>query len=163
MDQQQIGALVPILTPLGFFAMVVLLVWFANRKSQARTQARAEVQKKLIDKFDSGRELAEFLGSEGSKRLLETLGEDKHSSRKWVLTMMTVGVVLSAFGIGYLALMWADVDMVYQAVTFLSVGIGFLIAAAVSYRLSKKWGMYKDEEPTPESAPPLGSAGPPGH
>ena len=162
MDQQQIGALIPILTPLGFFAMVVLLVWLGNRKSQARIQARAEVQKRLIDKFDSGRELAEFLGSEGSKRLLEALGEDKHSSRKWVLTMMTVGVVLSAFGIGFLAVMWKEPDLVFPAGIFLSLGIGFLIAAVVSYRLSKKWGMDKDEKQRTEGASPFGGTEPPG-
>ena len=69
-NPEMIGLFVPIFTSLGFFATVVLLVWLANRKSQARIQARAEVQKKLIDKFDSGLELAEFLGSEGSKTLL---------------------------------------------------------------------------------------------
>ena len=160
MNPQVIGVLIPILTSLGFFAMVVLLVWLGNRKSQARIQARAEVQKRLIDKFDSGRELAEFLGSEGSKTLLEALGEDKHSSRKRILTMMTVGAVLSAFGIGFLALMWEDADLVVPAGIFLSLGVGFLIAAAVSHRLSEKWGMYKDQEPTPESGPPLGGAAP---
>ena len=137
--------------------------WLDHRRRQARIETRAEVQKKLLDKFDSGRELAEFLGSEGSKRLLEALGEDKHSSRKRVLTTMTVGVVLSILGLGFLALLWKEPNLVFPGGILLSLGIGFLIAAAVSYRLSKKWDMYKDEEPTPESAPPLGSTTPPGH
>ena len=77
--------------------------------------------------------------------------------------MMTVGVVLSAFGLGFLALIWKEPDFVFPAVIFLSVGIGFLIAAAASYHLSKKWGLYKDQEPAPEGAPPLGGTEPPGH
>ena len=137
--------------------------WLDHRRRQARIETRAEVQKKLLDKFDSGRELAEFLGTEGSKFLLDELGEDWQGPRQRVLAIMTLGAVLSAFGIGFLALIWKEPDIVVPAVIFLSLGIGFLIAAAVSYRLSKKWGMCKDEEPTPESAPPLGSTAPPGH
>ena len=153
-----VAVLVPILTSLGFFAMVILLVWLGYRRSRVRIEARAEVQKKLLDKFDSGRELAEFLGSEGSKRLLEELGEEKHSSRNPVLKTMTAGMVLSSLGIGFLALMWKEPDLAIPAGILLSLGIGFLIAAAVSYRLSKQWGMDKDEKPTPEGGPPLGSA-----
>ena len=147
---------VPTVMFVGFFGTVVSLVWLATRKSQARTQARAEVQKQLINKFDSGRELAEFLGSEGSKFLLDELGKDRQGPRQRVLTTMTVGAVLSAFGIGFLALIWEDPDLVIPAAIFLSLGVGFLIAAAVSHRLSEKWGMYKDQEATPESGPPLG-------
>ena len=37
------------------------------------------------------------------------------------------------------------------------------VTAAASYHLSKKWGLYKDQEPTPEDAQPLGGTDPPGH
>ena len=144
-----------IVVPLGFFTWIVLLVWLDSRRRRARIEARVEVQKKLLDKFDSGRELAEFLESEGSKFLLSELGKDRPDPRKRVLTMMTVGVVLSAFGIGFLALIWKEPNLVFPAGIFLSLGIGVLIAAAASYHLSKKWGMDKDEGPTPESGPPL--------
>ena len=127
--------------PLGFFTMVILLGWFGYRKSRDRIEARVKVQNKLLDKFDSGRELAEFLESEGSKFLLGELGKDWPDQRKRVLTMMAVGVILSAFGTGFLALTWKEPDLFFVAGIFLSLGIGFLIAAAVSYRLSEKWGM----------------------
>ena len=162
MNPNMVAVLVPILTSLGCFTMVVLLVWLASRKSQARTQARAEVQKQLIDKFDSGRELAEFLGSEGSKFLLGELEEGRRDPRQRVLATMKKGAVLSALGIGLLTLIWKESDLVIPGGILLSLGIGFLIAAAASHRLSKKWGMYEDEEPTRESAPPLGGTEPPG-
>ena len=149
--------IVPTVTSVGFFATVVLLVWLASRKSQARTQARAEVQKQLINKFDSGRELAEFLGSEGSKFLLEELGKDRQGPRQRVLSTMAVGVVLSILGLGFLALLWKEPNLVIPGGILLSLGIGFLIAAGVAYRLSKQWGMHNQEKPTPESASPLGS------
>ncbi len=152
---QTLDELSGIVVPLGLWTMVVLLAWLGLRHSRATAETRAEVQKKLLDKFDSGRELAEFLESEGSKFLLSELGKDRPDPRKRVLTMMTVGVVLSAFGIGFLALIWKEPNLVFPAGIFLSLGVGVLIAAAASYHLSKKWGMDKDEGPTPESGPPL--------
>ena len=135
-----------VLVPLGGCAMIVLIVWLGLRSSQAKTKARTEVQTKLLEKFDSGRELAEFLGSEGSKRLLEELGSERASPQERILKSVKAGIVLTALGLGFLGLMVQDQEMIVPAMIILALGVGFLVAAAVSHRLYKNWGLYKNNE-----------------
>ena len=66
--------------PLGSFVMVVFIIWFVTRQKQAKVQARTDLHKHLLDKFGSGNELAEFLESEGGKKMLGELWEEKGES-----------------------------------------------------------------------------------
>ncbi len=142
--------------PFGVFAMVVMIVWLATREKMVRARARTEVQKDLINKFGSGGELAEFLGSEGSRRLLEELGEPKLSAQEKVIRSVKVGVVLSVVGVGFLALMIQESDLMIPGIILLALGVGFLLAAAISYSLSKKMGLIDEATPAAErpSIPP---------
>ena len=69
-------------------------------------------------------------------------------AKEKVLKATTAGVILAVLGLGALFLIpLAGVfGFVYPGVLFLALGLGFLVAAGISYRLSKKWGLIKDEE-----------------
>src|SRR5215469_302771 len=62
-----------LLVPIAFFAMIVLLIFVLGRRRAEEIRARAEFQKQILDKFVSGKEFAEFLGTEGSQRFLAAL------------------------------------------------------------------------------------------
>ena len=147
------GILVPIGPPLGLFALVMFTFWLLIRRSQARTQVRAELHRQLLDKFGSGREFAEFLESKGSQRLLEGLWAQQVNAKERVLRTMGAGVVLTVLGLGALALSWRTEGFVYPAVLCLALGGGFLVSTGISYRLSKKWGLLKDKESSAENEP----------
>jgi len=133
-----------LLVPLGFFALVVMIVWLLIRKNQARTRTRAEFHRQLLEKFSSGREFAEFLEGKGSQRLLEDLWSERLNAKERILRGLGAGVVLTVLGLGILGLSWKTANLLYPAVLFLALGLGFLISTGVSYRLSKKWDLLRD-------------------
>jgi hypothetical protein len=139
-------ALVAILVPLGFFALVVLSIWLLGRNSRAKAQARAEFYRQVLDKFSSGREFGDFLGSRGSERLLEGLWSERLNAKEKIVRGLGTGVVLAVLGLGALALSWKTSGFIYPAVLLLALGIGFLISSGVSYRLSKTWGLLRDDQ-----------------
>jgi uncharacterized membrane protein YedE/YeeE len=128
--------------PIAFFAMIVLIVFVIARRRQAELRARAEFQKQILDKFSSGKEFAEFLGTEGSQRFLETLSSASHSfsSHERTFRGMRGGITLAVLGLGFLLLTALRRGFVVPGVLFLALGAGLLISAAVSYHFSRKWG-----------------------
>jgi hypothetical protein len=96
-----------------------------------------QFQKQVLDKFASGPEFAEFLGSAASQRFLDELGS--RGPKEQILSSMRTGVVLAVLGIGLLGLSLARRGFLVPGVLALALGAGFLIATAISYRLSKQW------------------------
>ncbi len=142
-----------IAVPLGVFTMVVLLVWFGTREKQAKVQARAELNKHFLDKFATGQDLTEFLGKEGSQRFLDEMwAEKRQGTKERILGTVMGGVVVTSVGVGMLFLaLFVRSSLMIPAAFMLSVGIGLLVASAISYRLSKAWGLRKEHEAGPES------------
>jgi hypothetical protein len=134
--------------PLGAFLMVVIIVWVASQEKQAKARYRAEVQRELIAKFGSGRELAEFLNSEGSQRLLGTLGSsEEHGGdpRRKAIGLITGGIICMSIGgaFFYVGSSWMGVRQPFLLVGLILLGVGgsLLLSAGISYYLSKKWGL----------------------
>ena len=126
------------LIPIAFFAVVALIVFMIARRRQAELRARAEFQKQILDKFSSGKEFAEFLGTEASQRFFAALSSPA-SPRYRVLRSMRGGIVVTALGIGFLLLTGLRHGFVVPGVLLLALGAGLLISAAASYHFSKKW------------------------
>ena len=149
------GVLIPVLSTLTFFAFIAFIPWLLYRRSQSRTQARSEFHRQLLDKFSSGGEFAAFLNSSGGQRLLEDLWSQRVAAKERVIRSMQSGVVLTVLGLGALGLSMRTPAMLFPGTIILALGAGFLIATAVSYRLSKKLGLLQEqgenEEPSAAS------------
>ncbi len=145
------------LVPFGAFVMIVFIVWFATREKQAKVQARTELHKHLLDKFGSGTELAQFLDTEGGRRMVEDLGTDRVSPKERTLKRVVAGTVLTCLGAGLLILnsIFKEAELVMTGGILLALGIGFLIAAFVTLRLSKSW--EADNERSKPGGPAAGS------
>lgn len=128
-----------VLVPIALFAMIALIVFVAARRRHAELEARAAFQKQILDKFSSGKEFAEFLGSDGSQRFLEMLSSYSFSSRERVFHGMRGGITLTVLGLGFLLLTALRRGFVVPGVIFLAIGVGLLISVAASYHFSKKW------------------------
>jgi hypothetical protein len=139
-----------VLIPIAFFAMIALIVFVIARRRQAELRARTEFQKQILDKFSSGKEFAEFLGTEGSQRFLAALSTQSMGTRYRVLRGMRGGIILAVLGIGCLLLTTLRHGFVVPGVLLLALGAGLLISAAASYHFSKKWG---GGPATPEQPP----------
>lgn len=142
------NVLTGILVPLGLFAMIFGIIWLRWRQQQALNQTRAEFHKQLLDKFASGRDFAEFLESKGSQRFLEEMWSQGAQSKEKTLRN---GVVVAMLGLAMLALTWVEKDFVIPGVLLVAMGGGYLIAFAISRRLSKNRNLAN--EPVPGNFP----------
>ena len=139
----------------------IVAAGFSGRKAGALIRARADLQTKLLDRLGSGREVVEFCQTEGGKQFIEALSmgtvdspASKGSPTERILGSIQKGIILTLLGLGFLSLAWkyhrddpGDVFMVIGVVG-LSLGIGFLLSAGASYRLSRSMGLLANSEPT---------------
>ena len=132
------------LIPFGAFVMIVFIVWFVTRAKQARVQARTELHKHLLDRFGSGTELAQFLETEGGKKMIEDLGTGHVSPKERTLRPIIAGTALTCLGVAFLLLTFREPDLLIPGGLLLAIGIGFLIGAFVTLRLAKSWEADKE-------------------
>lgn len=125
-----------IVMTLGLFAAVVGIVWLRARVNQARLARQAETQQQLLAKFQSGRELAEFIETDDGKQFLGQFESDPH---RMMLVVLGAGIVSSVLGLGFLVLMiWEDGFLV-PGIGTMALGVGLIAAAIISKKLSDQW------------------------
>ena len=131
--------------PVFMFPMIGYIVYISLVNSRRLKMARmqAEVHGKLLDKFGSSQELVQYLESDAGKAFLEPPAAVQVSPYRRILGSVQAGIILSLVG-GVLLLM-RDQEGIQGAVVggglLLALGLGFLISAGVSFRLSKAWGL----------------------
>ena len=129
------------LVPFAPFVMIIFLVWFGTIKRRAQDRNRTELQKDLLTKFSSGQELAEFMKTDGGKLLMPPPERSRTPASR-----AGTGVFIVVVGLAFLAssmlMPEAEVHNGLQVAGLLAIGagIGFLISAFVTHKLSRKWG-----------------------
>ncbi len=138
---------------MALFALAAWFFWLDAKRRQALVQARSDLQNRLLEKFASPQDVAQFLQTEGGNRFLQGLTTDARHAGRGILRAMQVGVVITAFGVAAVSLGVAYPRQNHGAnpgviigSLILSLGVGFLISAGLSYFLSKKWGMMETEK-----------------
>src|SRR5207244_10337896 len=63
-------SVMPAIVSIGFFGMIVWIVWLRTSARNRRTQAQADVQTKLIERFGTSKEFIEFLQSPAGQRFV---------------------------------------------------------------------------------------------
>jgi len=121
-----------------------------SMKQRANTRTRADVYNKLIDKFGTSAELIAFLQSDAGLRFIEEQSVEISQPLSKILGSVRLGVSLALTGLGMLVVantwdMTLGNDMyivlALGGTVALTAGAGFIIAAAVSYRLCRMWGL----------------------
>lgn len=138
--------LIPIVCSLGFFAMVVIIVITAARSKQRQAQYQAEVQTKLIDRFNTAPELIEFLRSPSGKEFMgsvEAMPRTLASDR--VLTGLRKAVTLTVLGVAFLFLCffedYRNEGFMIAGSILTALGVGYFVSTYLSLKLSKSWGL----------------------
>lgn len=132
-----------VLVPIAAFAMVVLLVAFSYKLKKARIQEQGELRKRLLDKFSSGTELTEFLATPQGQSFLkdQEASAAQRSPKVRIISSISTGIVLLLLGVAFFGLMYQKHSFVYAGTILTALGVGILVAAAMGYRLYKKWNM----------------------
>ena len=131
--------MIPIFGIVSSSVMVVLIVYFVTRAKARRAEVQAEVQSRLIDRFGSAPELINFLQSPAGRQFVHGVqSAPAMLTRERIMSGFTRAIVLSSLGAAFLALtIFYDDDFAVPAWILFSLGIGYLIATFVSWRLSR--------------------------
>ena len=131
---------IPLMGMITSTVMVVLIVYFVAHSRQRRAEIQAEVQTRLIDRFGSAPELVEFLQSPAGRQFVSGVQSAPAAlARERIMGGFTRAIVLSALGAAFLGLtFFYDDDFAVPAAILFSLGIGYLIATLVSYRLASR-------------------------
>lgn len=140
-----------ILVP-SFLITGAWLVWVITTNIRRSRTARhqAELHSKLLDKLGSSQDLLAYLDSSAGQHMLRAIGDQADPAGR-VLNAMHIGVVLLMLGIGFLtcegSLPGAESTGAFMTFGILSIalGAGFLIASALSFVLTRAWGLMQHE------------------
>ena len=129
---------IPIVAIISSFVAAIAIVFMVTHARQRRVELQTEMQTKLIERFGSAPEMVEFLQTPAGRNFVAGVQiAPAIVARDRVLGGFTRAIVLTALGASFLFLTWFDDDdFVVPAAILLSLGIGYLIATFVSYKLS---------------------------
>ena len=122
------------------FPVILYLVF-----SGYQTKQRMSVHKSVLDKFSRAEDFATFLQSPAGQRFVAELSGSETPART-ITSAIQRGIILVLSGGG---LWWSGVKIQSTAeiatigLLLLCVGIGILISAGISYRLSRSWGLIE--------------------
>lgn len=138
--------------------MGVAMFWFigwgikaagASRREARQSQLQADLQSRLLDKVHTSQELAEILDTEAGKAVLVAAPAERANPYAKILGSIQTGIVLSLAGVVFLVTGgWfpeGEKAMVFVGAMGLALGIGFLLSAAASLRLSRLWGLINGQ------------------
>jgi hypothetical protein len=156
-----------ILISWGAFLMVSWVVYTIVNGVRRWHQQRVlnEFQTKLLERIGSVNELGAFLNTEAGARFLKGLTAVNEAAGPHIRILRAVqsGAVLATLGMGLYLYGWftptipGELTNAINAVAtiFFGLGVGFLVTAALSYRLSERMGLLAaDERPRNEPSLP---------
>jgi hypothetical protein len=136
---------------LGSFAMVAFIVWLGVHAKNRKATLQAEVQARLIEKFSNAPDFVEFLNSDTGKQFLTGIDRmPKLMARDRIVGGVSRGLVLTLLGVAFIGIWIADsnVGFMYPGFILLGLGVAFFLSTLVSLKLSQKFGLIGNDEPT---------------
>jgi len=139
----------------SLFFMIGYIAWlWANAAyRRQRTRMLTEFHGKLLDRLGSVSDFSQFLQTDAGARFMRDLASEPlptSGAQERILRAAQVGAVLICLGVGLLVLGLfnavpgrGDEGLTAIGVIALSVGVGFVISATVSYRLAGVLGLLR--------------------
>jgi hypothetical protein len=130
-----------------FLATCAWILWVAvsSLRRYKTSKLQAGVQTALVEKLGSSQELLTYIQSDAGKHLVQSLGVERASPYGRILGALQTGVVLIPVGLALLFLRGriagADEGFLVFGTLACALGIGFILAAGVSYTMSKSFGL----------------------
>lgn len=132
--------MIPIIGMITSSVTAVLIVYLVTKARQRRVEVQVEMQSRLIDRFGTAPELVDFLHSPAGQKFVTGVQTAPAAlTRERLMSGFSRAIVLTMLGAGFLFLTFYDnEDWAIPAAIIFFLGIGYLIATYVSYKLSLK-------------------------
>jgi hypothetical protein len=134
--------MIPLFGIVASSATIVIIIYLVTRSRTRRMELQVEMQGRLIDRFGTAPELVEFLHSPAGQQFVAGVqGSREIMTRDRIISGFTRAIVLTMLGLAFLGLTFVVEDnFAIPAAILLSLGIAYLLATFVSYRLSSHLG-----------------------
>jgi ABC-type uncharacterized transport system permease subunit len=128
------------------FSTISWLAWllFSSIRHYKIAKLQAEIQGRLLQKFDSTDALMGYAQSDAGREFIKSIDMERGTPYSQILKGVQAGIVFIFFGLGLLRLhAWniGDEGPLVFGTLALALGLGFGVAAAVSYFLSRSFGL----------------------
>lgn len=143
-------AFIPMVVGLGFFSLVawIIFVFVDGKRRREQLKITSEFHAKILEKMGSTADFGAFLETDGGRRIMKSLTVAGPSAKTRMLGSTQTGIVCTTIGLAMLILgaifyylrdgLWVMGGIVTAC------GVGFIVSTAVSYRLSKAFGLLDD-------------------
>jgi hypothetical protein len=146
-----------------FVIIMASLLWTVrliteNRRWSRLAKVQADAHNKLLERFGSSQEILAYMATEPGKRFLESapIPIDFEPQTRFsaplgrILLSAQMGLVLALGGVGLLYIRGsvpaAEEPLLVFGTLGLTLGIGFIFSAAISYGLSRHLGLFEGTE-----------------
>ena len=136
MVQSQAKEWLMMFTMWGFFGYVLYLITTTIRRKQ-----RNAIQQHVLDKFASAKDFADFVQSPAGQKYVMSFADTATSSQSAILNSVRIGIVLLFTGLGLQFTNFGSYSFLPLRIGIVlgCVGIGFLVSAAISFWLARKF------------------------
>ncbi|MGH1366662.1 MAG: hypothetical protein ACRBF0_24090 [Calditrichia bacterium] len=131
----------------GIFILIGWLSYTRYLRYQFRVNTLNSRLNMVLEKLGKEQEVIKFLESPVGQRLFNNLTSAGTSTKIPIIVMLSSGIISLSTGIGSWCLtFFVEDDFIFGAVFMTAIGIGFLIAAGVTFVLSRKWEILDEPE-----------------
>ena len=128
------------------FSTISWVTWllFSSIRRYKIAQLQAEIQGRLLQRFDSPDALIAYAQSDAGRQFIKSIDMERSTPYSQILKGIQAGIVFIFFGLGLLRLnAWhiGDEGPLVFGTLALALGLGFGVAAAVSFFLSRSFGL----------------------
>ena len=142
-------AIIPIMMAFWGWVVWAILLW-------RKMSHKSKLQNKIIDKFSSAQEFNDFLQSQEGNKFLSFLKFDSSGPRQKILSSLSAGIILPCLGTAFIIIgqiipngrEYLNISCDAVGIIFIALGVGFLIATFLSYKMCKKWGLLDKNNQT---------------
>ncbi|HEV7920683.1 MAG TPA: hypothetical protein VGR02_07820 [Thermoanaerobaculia bacterium] len=137
---------IPIVTSIGCYIMITMIVMAIVRGKTERAKMHADVQAKMVERFGTAPEFIEYLRSAEGKAFMGAVEQtQQRSALDRVVSGFSKATVTAFLGLGFIVI-YCFPDTRFEGfliagVILLMLGLGFILSALVSLKLSRNWGL----------------------
>jgi hypothetical protein len=137
-----------ILIPTSLFFMIGWIVWvlFSSIRRYKIAKFQADVQSRLLQRLDSSQSLLAYVETPAGKQFVEGLGTERVTPYERILSSTQAAIIITAFGVALLVLRsklpFSDEAFTIFGTLAIALGVGFGVAAAASFFLSRSFGLF---------------------